>query len=255
MAIGTVIGRMRVSSLTAGRMTLTPIGRKTHVNLPEMVRVAGGKFSMGSTRFTDAQPLRQVTLRDFAIGKYPVTNGEYLGFLQAMNREIPQLVASTKFALHPVVDVSWNNATEYCKFLMETTGRKFGLLTEAQWEYAAGGTGGRTYPWGNEWDASKAVFNTSGTQPVSTHPEGASWCGAMHMSGNVWEWVQDWYANGYDAKALTNPTGPDSGTYKVLRGGSWYNSDSNRLDAAYRICNLPEFQYYNIGFRLAEDLK
>ncbi|MCX5749378.1 MAG: SUMF1/EgtB/PvdO family nonheme iron enzyme, partial [Candidatus Saganbacteria bacterium] len=150
MAIGTVIGGRRVSSLEARKMILTPITGGIHINLPKMVRVAGGKFSMGSTRFNDAQPIRKVTLRDFAIGKYPVTNGEYLGFLQAMNREIPQLVANTELALHPVVNVPWNDATEYCKFLMETTGRKFGLLTEAQWEFAARGTEGRIYPWGNE---------------------------------------------------------------------------------------------------------
>ncbi|MCX5749392.1 MAG: SUMF1/EgtB/PvdO family nonheme iron enzyme, partial [Candidatus Saganbacteria bacterium] len=150
MAIGTTIRGMRVIRIEEKHVVLQPIALEARVNLPEMVRVAGGKFSMGSTRFSDAQPIREVTLRDFAIGKYPVTNGEYLGFLQAMNREIPQLVANTEFALHPVVNVSWNDATEYCKFLMETTGRKFGLLTEAQWEFAARGTEGRIYPWGNE---------------------------------------------------------------------------------------------------------
>jgi len=255
MAIGTVIGGMRVSALDARGVTLTPIARKIHVTLPEMIRVAGGTFPMGSERWTDTQPIRQVTLTEYAIGKYPVTNAEWLGYLQVIGKTIPQHVANTQLAMHPVVNVSWNDAMDYCKFLMERTGRKFGLPTEAQWEYAARGKQGLEYPWGNSFDASKVVFNTTGTQPVDTYPEGASWCGTMHMSGNVWEWTMNWYADRYDANDLTDPKRPDSGTYKVLRGGSWRYDVSDLLMAAYRFDVVLGGQGDDIGLRLAEDIK
>lgn len=254
MAIGTVVGGMRVTGLERTHVMLEPIGRAVRMNLPVMIRVAGGKFSMGSTRFTDAQPIRQVTLRDFAIGKYPVTNGDWLGFLQATNKEIPQLVSNTELVLHPVVNVSWNDATEYCKFLMETTGRKFGLPTEAQWEFAARGPEGRTYPWGNESYEGRVNFNSGGTTPVNHFSTGATPSRIFDMAGNVWEWTMNWYANGYNAMDLTDPKGPDSGTYRVLRGGSWFNDFSDFLDAAYRVNFLPGVQGNYVGFRLAEDL-
>ncbi|MCX5749901.1 MAG: SUMF1/EgtB/PvdO family nonheme iron enzyme, partial [Candidatus Saganbacteria bacterium] len=140
------------------------------------------------------------------------------------------------------------------KFLMETTGRKFGLLTEAQWEFAARGTEGRIYPWGNESYEGRVNFNNRGTTPVNKFPTGATPSGIFDMAGNVWEWVQDWYASGYNVNDLTNPKGPKNGINKVLRGGSWYNNDSNTLDAAYRNNDRPGDQSSVLGFRLAEDL-
>ncbi|MCX5749902.1 MAG: SUMF1/EgtB/PvdO family nonheme iron enzyme, partial [Candidatus Saganbacteria bacterium] len=140
------------------------------------------------------------------------------------------------------------------KFLMETTGRKFGLLTEAQWEFAARGTEGRIYPWGNESYEGRVNFNNTGTTPVNKFPTGATPSGIFDMAGNVWEWVQNWYASRYDPKDLTNPKGPDNGTNRVLRGGSWYSNNSDELMAAYRSIDKPGKQCDNIGFRLAEDL-
>ncbi len=262
MGIGTVIGGMRVTSVERGIATLRPIASKVSVRIPEMVRIAGGAFSMGSARWSDTQPERQVTLRDFAIGKYPVTNSEYLGFLQVMGKSIPDLVVNTELALHPVVNISWHAATEYCTFLnnleLPRKGvegfRKFGLPTEAQWEFAARGTEGRGYPWGKESYEGRVNFNSRGTTPVDAFPLGATPSGIFDMSGNVWEWVGDWYASGYSLEDITNPLGPQEGDYRVVRGGSWCNDDADRLLAAYRNCNLPDDQYSDFGFRLAEDL-
>jgi len=252
------IGAVINGRVTPRRATLT---RDVNVRIPEMVRVAGGTFSMGSARFTDTQPIRQVTLSGYAIGKYPVTNGEYLGFLQVMGEDIPKLVADPDFALHPAVNVSWNQANEYCTFLREITktdenpsGRKFGLTTEAQWEFAARGTKGRTYPWGEGAYKGRVNFASIETTPVDALPKGQTPSGIFDMSGNVWEWVMDWYANVYNADDLVNPKGPENGIYKVLRGGSWYNSRSASLVAVYRLEYRPGLQGESIGFRLAEDL-
>ncbi|MFA5104981.1 MAG: SUMF1/EgtB/PvdO family nonheme iron enzyme [Candidatus Margulisiibacteriota bacterium] len=241
------INGMRVGNVGRQAVTLRPIAQEMTVRVPDMVRVAGGMFSMGSTRFTDARPIRQVTLRDFAIGKHPVTNGEYLDFLQVMGYKVPDIVANPEFASHPVVNISWNDVmndkTGYCRFLRDITktdespsGRKFSLPTEAQWEFAARGTEGRTYPWGSESYEGRVNFNSKGTTPVDAHLLGATPSGIFGMSGNVWEWCADWYGT-YTGNNLTNPKGPEKGTYRVLRGGSWYNDHSGRLMAAFRSLN------------------
>jgi len=263
MGIGTVIRGMRVASVEGRIATLEPIRPAgIRVMIPEMIRVAGGTFSMGSARWSDTLPIRQVTLRGFAIGKYPVTNSEYLGFLQVMGKSIPDLVVNTELALHPVVNISWHAATEYCTFLndlkLPRNGvegvRKFGLPTEAQWEFAARGTEGREYPWGNESYEGRVNFNSRVTTPVDAFPSGATPSGIFDMSGNVWEWAGDWYSEKYNPKDLIDPKGQDKGTYRVMRGGSWYYNGAVILLAASRSSSLPDSQYYNLGFRLAEDL-
>jgi formylglycine-generating enzyme required for sulfatase activity len=250
--------------------------REMSMIIPEMIGVARGLFPMGNSGLEgpythpiwwgkrDNHPIRQVTLSDFAIGKYPVTNREYLGFLQVMGRSIPDLVANPEFALHPVVNVSWYAANEYCTFLNDLkiqrniTGiegsRKFSLPTEAQWEFAARGTEGRIYPWGNESYEGRVNFNTKGTTPVDAFPSGATPSGIFDMSGNVWEWKGDWYAYGYNPRDLTDPQGQFNGTsLRVMRGGSCYNFDEILLLAAYRGNSRPESQSPWYGFRLAEN--
>jgi len=281
------ISKMRVLNIGRSAVTLrtTAAGKQMTIKIPEMLRVQAGTFSMGSTRIHDAQPIRQVTLPDFAIGKYAVTNGEYSDYLRVMGYGVPNLRKNPKFALiwdkhdavfesRPVVRVSWNDIMlqgtgfekylpGYCKFLREITksdenpsGRKFRLPTEAEWEYAARGPEGRTFPWGDEWDESKVVFDASASQPVNTHPEGTSWCGAMNMSGNVNEWVLDWYADSYNAKDLINPKGPENGAYRVLRGGCWKNDDFDRIAqmSAWRGANSSNHDDVFVGFRLVEEL-
>ncbi len=255
MAAGTVINVMKVSNITSRQVSLVTGGRT--ISIPEMIRVEGGTFQMGSTRWINTQPIRQVTLSDFAIGKYPVTNGEYRGYLEVIGESIPELVSNMDLDRHPVVNISWNEAAKYCKFLMEITGRKFGLPTEAQWEFAARGTEGRIYPWGNESYEGRLNFHGRGTTPVDAYPQGQTPTGIFDMAGNVWEWTTDWHVNEYHADDLVNPKGPGQtpwNTCKVLRGFSYYDNIPRKLGAANRGSVEPEKQNENVGFRLAEDL-
>lgn len=234
-----------------------PLAISNEITIP-MIRIPGGTFSMGSWDHGNEQPIRQVQISEFAIGKYPVTNEEWRAYLEAKGEIIPTLVADPSKSRHPVVNVNWFDGEKYCQWLKEITGRNFRLPAEAEWEYAARGPQNLIYPWGNEWDPAKVVFNTRGTEPVDSHPEGAGPFGVRHMSGNVWEWVNDWYTDRYNTEDLVNPKGSETGTFRVLRGGSWYNYfNSDYLRSAFRNNDRsqPESRYSTFGFRVAEDLK
>jgi len=158
----------------------------------------------------------------------------------------------------PVVGVSWYEADAFCRWKSaqrpstEVSG-PFRLPTEAEWEYAAGGKEGRKYPWGNE-DPSpeRANYAQTGlkqTSPVGAFPLGASKEGVLDLAGNVYEWCGDWYG-GYPNAAQVDPTGPTSGSSRVIRGGSW-NNNGNRLRAANRNNRTPDNRNNNVGFRVA----
>jgi formylglycine-generating enzyme required for sulfatase activity len=209
----------------------------------EFVYVPAGEFLMGSDPKIDPksqkeeQPQHKVNLDAYWIGKYPVTNRQYQLFIKE-NKQAPPIIwednnYSQGKAEHPVVYVNWNNAQAFCTWLSEKTKHKINLPTEAQWEKAARGTDGRIYPWGNQSpnstlaNYSKLIGDTS---VVESYVKGISPYGAMNMSGNVWEWVADWYSN-YSSEPLFNPVVLVEGAYRILRGGSWVNSEINLRSA------------------------
>ncbi|MCP4541180.1 MAG: SUMF1/EgtB/PvdO family nonheme iron enzyme [Chloroflexi bacterium] len=212
-----------------------------------MVYVPGGTFQMGSDAGqSDEQPVHTVTLDAFWIDQTEVTNAQYMLCVTSGECNESYYADNSDYngANYPVVGVSWNDAANYCAW----AGAQ--LPTEAQWEYAARGEQGSIYPWGNDTPSCElAQFSVcSGTTvPVGSFLDGASWCGALDMAGNVWEWVADWYGD-YSSEAQTNPAGPAEGEYKVLRGGSFGNNEtifrsSNRVD------NTPTHRNTFNGFR------
>ena len=144
------------------------------------------------------------------------------------------------------------------------------MPTEAEWEYMARGERGSLYPWGDTFDSTRLNYCDANcdkgpwadesvddgyaqSAPVEGYPEGASWCGALDVAGNVWEWVSDWHGN-YAAAAQTNPTGPETGSDKVLRGGCWAN-DASGVRGAYRIHLSANVRHPNVGFRCVVSIK
>ena len=201
-----------------------------------MVYVPPGSFTMGSEIGSDNEkPAHQVTLDAFWMDQTEVTNGKYARCVQTGGCLPPSNTSSSThssyygnaiYAEYPVINVNWNQAKVYC----EWAGAR--LPTEAEWEKAARGTDGRTYPWGEGIDKTKANYNqdVGDTTAVGTYPTGASPYTALDMAGNVWEWVADWYG-AYSASSASNPTGPVSGDYQVLRGGSWSDIDNGNRSA------------------------
>jgi formylglycine-generating enzyme required for sulfatase activity len=272
--------------------TMVPLAIETQVRPQDsmlMVHVPAGEFLMGSAGRANAneKPQHTVFLDAFWIDRTEVTVAQFRLFIQASGYITRAEKKGRAFAWvesakewqevdgadwlhpfgpeshaeddHPVVQVSWFDAAAYCAWAGGS------LPSEAQWEKAARGTDGRTYPWGDLFDGTWLNYCDASceggdsafddgyrfTAPVGSYPANASPYGALDMSGNVWEWTADYYDDGYYAVSpAQNPAGPDSGQFRVLRGGSW-NHDRSGMRTAFRLDSSPGFSVDNFGFRCA----
>jgi formylglycine-generating enzyme required for sulfatase activity len=249
----------------------------------------GGKFKMGDDKGNeDEKPVHEVELSPFKISKYPITNAQFEAFMQAhgyeredgwskeglkyrkqYNWKEPRLWDDEKFNLpnQPVVGVSWFEAEAFCAWLQEwlksqnfiSEKETVRLPTEAEWEFAARGKEARKYPWGNapeptaehaNYDNSKIARPTA----VGTYPRGKTPEGLFDLAGNVWEWCLDWYDEKYYAECkkrgvMKNPRNNQAGTYRVLRGGAYWNN-TNELRSARRDFYFPVYWFSYRGFRV-----
>jgi formylglycine-generating enzyme required for sulfatase activity len=252
-----------------------------------MVYVPGGSFEMGSTQaqieaaialcrqhyspcndwyYEREAPVHTVSLAGFWIDQFEVTNAQYRRCVEDGVCSEPltckkgePTYADPEKTDHPVVCVSWDDAQAYC----EWAGAR--LPTEAEWEYAFRGEQGRIYPWGDSFDGSRLNYcdanctqshaddeyddGYSNTAPVGDFPQDVSWSGAVGMSGNVSEWVADWFG-AYSPEAVSNPIGPESGNEKMLKGCGWFSPPAYCRGAA-RPSVDPDARYDYLGFRCA----
>ena len=234
----------------------------------DMVYVPAGPFMMGCNEaldadcYTDEKPYHQVHLDAFLIDKYEVTAGDYkqcevAGACTYNGGESDGYrTYNNGRDNHPINYVSHTEAKTYCEWL----GKR--LPTEAEWEKAARGTDGRVFPWGlNLPSCSLAIIDNwqglgcgqDSTWAVGSKPAGASPYGAHDLSGNVWEWVSNWYgSNYYNETSNENPEGPLTGSYRVLRGGSFYSYFTASLRTSTRSNFNPDYRYNRNGFRCAQ---
>jgi iron(II)-dependent oxidoreductase len=234
----------------------------------EMVWVPAGEFLMGSmdadiaklialrpklraALFDDEKPQHKVYLDGYWIYRYTVTVAQYRKFCAETGRKLPEQ-PDWSTDKYPVVNVNWYDAAAYAQWAGAH------LPTEAQWEKAARGTDARQFPWGNEWNEEKCNgwsdtnpigkgVNGKCATPGGSYPQGASPYGVQDMAGNVWEWCRDYYAQNYYARSpAKNPTGPETGEFRVMRGGAW-GSSSVTVRAACRHWETPDATYHDDG--------
>ena len=235
--------------------------RNEVLDLSDMVLIPAGEFEMGCDSGCangDEMPLHTVYLDAYYIDIYVVSNAKYAECVDAGACDEPNgnnsysrgdYFGNPTYDNYPVILVSWYQADAFCAW------RGMRLPTEAEWEKAARGTTYRIYPWGDDEptcefaNGNNNVCGIGDTDAVGSYPAGASPYGVLDMAGNVWEWVYDWYSDTYyQASPYSNPTGPDNGTYRVMRGGSW--GSINGLMTAYRNGgNLPTKTSVTNGFR------
>jgi formylglycine-generating enzyme len=226
---------------------------------PEMIIIPEGDFLMGcETGAANERPVHRVSVDSFAIGRYAVTNRLYCIFLEEAQRQAPPGGHDARFNHpdQPVTSVSWFDATAYCEWLREFTGKPFRLPTEAEWEYAArGGLIAKQYTWGDDPPQSQVRYGESwrtGPERIGLRPPNAF--GLYDISENVHEWCADWYdAEYYSVSPPRNPRGPTAGARRVSRGGSWRHQIKIARVAA-RSSISPAYQYSDYGFRCALSL-
>jgi formylglycine-generating enzyme required for sulfatase activity len=218
---------------------------------PNAVRIEGGSFAMGwNDPESLAMPITRVTLSAFSIDRTEVTVAAYAACVKAGKCTAAETGPLCNASVagrdqHPINCVNWLQAKAYC----EAQGQR--LPTESEWEFAARGAAGHAYPWGDEPpNAARARWNAKdGTEPVGSHPSGATANGVQDLAGNVFEWVEDgWYD--YPGSSVTNPRHP-TGEGRIFRGGGWYDTSANALRSNFRSRSVETFRGYGLGFRCA----
>lgn len=222
-----------------------------------MLPIPAGSFNMGSDQgAADERPVHPVTLRPFFLDQHEVTNAQYSACVEAGQCSAPAARGSytraayfsaPDFAAFPVLQVTWEQAVAFCGFV----GKR--LPSEAEWEYAARGGTDRRFPWGNEFDPARVPATVRDTVAVGTL-DNASPFGVLDMAGNVNEWVADWYARVYNPLPDVDPLGPDRGTRRVYRGGSFDNRDGAFYTTTRRYNQFPAYHDVDIGFRCAQNM-
>ncbi len=296
---------MTATATPSPTSTATPYPEQMDTHGGFMVLISGGYFQMGATAeslvqecslfregcapewFAGSEPVHPVLLGRYYIDAHEITNEAYAGFMNDIGDgnsclehdclEVTQseiqvqdgiYTVADDAAQNPVAGVSWYGAAAYCEW------RDARLPTEAEWEKAAAwdesGAVARRYPWGDEFDGSRANFCDAScaepqahtdlddgfpiVAPVMSFTAGRSAFGTYDMAGNVWEWVVDWFDTNYYAQSPdADPPGPESGEDKVVRGGSWFDT-GNFTAAAIRFPSNPENADRTIGFRCADDI-
>ena len=277
--LGFCLGMSLLAGLSIAEAADLPSSKDTSSTASEVIKgkdgapmflIPSGPFLMGSNDgLPNERPEHMVTIKAFYIDQYEVTAGRYQKFLEMGKREIPSLTdddAGRSLEDRPAVGVTWMEAVAYCAW----AGKR--LPTEAEWEKAARGTDGRRYPWGamqpfvdianynrGLWvsEAITLVPVGSGLEGMSVRhglkEGGRSPYGLAHMAGNAAEWVNDWYDREYYQKSPnTDPSGPNSGEKRILRGGSWADLPT-ALRVTARFSAEPEFEDRTVGFRCTMD--
>jgi formylglycine-generating enzyme required for sulfatase activity len=252
----------------SGCSTDTPIPTPTHLPVSTWIRekdgavmvyVPAGEFWMGSddgdpVAFNDEKPRHKVYVNAFWIDQTEVTNAQYKKCVDASACSLPEKFRSDlrdtnygnpEFSDCPVVYVTWHQARQYAEWV---GGR---LPTEAEWEYAARGSSGYIYPWDND-PPNDSLLNyddsIAGTTPVGSYPDGASWCGALDMAGNVLEWTSS-LNEPYPYDATDGREAPEAKGLRVMRGGA-FSFAAKYVRCAFRSVSSPNYRNYFIGFRV-----
>jgi len=218
-----------------------------------MVAIPGGEFAMGTDADRDAIPVHQERIAPFSMMRTLVTVADYRACeAKRACSPTPEKPYCNEHEAdrerHPINCVTWDQARQFCAW----AGAR--LPTEAEWEYAARGTDGRKYPWGDAhpakellcWDGKNSdlgMMKRRSTCPVDAHPQGASPFGLLDMAGNVWQWSSDLSSESYDA--------PRTGPKRVVRGGTWFGYDARDVRSALRFRERPDIEDYGTGFRCA----
>ena len=228
----------------------------------KMVWVEGGEFMMGGTSeqgsdvYSDEQVIRRIKLSSYYIGECEITQQQWT---KVMGTSIQQQASKAGQSSYrgigpdyPMYYVSWEEAQAFCQELSRMTGRTYCLPTEAQWEYAArGGKNNDGTKYSGSWSIDAVAWYDSNSGS-NTHPvknKRANSLGLYDMSGNVWEWCSDWYGSDYNVNDTNNPTGPSSGSSRVLRGGSW-GSNARYCRVSGRGSGSPDSRRDSNGFRV-----